>query len=136
VSEAPLSWPGKAGLVLRIWSLYPQVVFGLRREQLPAYVAKLGESDGGHEPRSPAQLSRAVDRSLRLGSRRPRCLVSALVLYRLLREQGDEAELVIGLPQNPADKDAHAWVELAGADVGPPPGKGRHEELARFPTTT
>jgi Transglutaminase-like superfamily len=136
VSEAPLSLPGKAGLALRIWSLYPRVVLGLRREQLPAYVAKLGESDGEREPRSAAQLSRAVDRSLRLGPRRPRCLVSALVLYRLLREQGDDAELVIGLPQHPADKDAHAWVELAGADVGPPPGKGSHEELARFPTTT
>ena len=58
--------------------------------------------------------------------------MSSLVLYRLLREQGDDAELVIGLPQTPADKDAHAWVELAGRDVGPPPGRGPHEELARF----
>jgi hypothetical protein len=132
VSEAPLSLPGKAGLALRIWSLYPRVVVGLRREQLPAFVAKLGATGTGRAPRSPAQLSRAVDRSLRLGSRRPRCLVSALVLYRLLREQGDDVELVIGLPARPADKDAHAWVELDGADIGPPPGKGPHEELARF----
>ncbi len=44
------------------------------------------------------------------------------MLYRLLREQGDAAELVIGLPKNPADKSAHAWVELDGVDVGPPPG--------------
>ena len=58
--------------------------------------------------------------------------MSALVLYRLLREQGDEPELVIGLPQTAADKDAHAWVELGGVDVGPPPGRGTHEELARF----
>jgi hypothetical protein len=132
VSEAPLSLPSKAGLALRIWSLYPRVVVGLRREQLPAFVAKLGATGIGRAPRSPAQLSRAVDRSLRLGSRRPRCLVSALVLYRLLREQGDDVELVIGLPARPADKDAHAWVELDGVDVGPPPGKGPHEELARF----
>ncbi|MGH3011330.1 MAG: lasso peptide biosynthesis B2 protein [Gaiellaceae bacterium] len=131
-SETPLSLPGKAGLALKIWSLYPRVLVGLRREPLPTYVARLGETGGRRAPRSPAQLARAVDRSLRLGSRRPRCLVSALVLYRLLREQGDGAQLVIGLPEKPADKDAHAWVELAGADVGPPPGKGYHEELARF----
>ena len=65
-------------------------------------------------------------RSTRIVARaRARC-------YRLLREQGDEPELVIGLPQTAADKDAHAWVELDGVDVGPPPGRGTHEELARF----
>ncbi len=131
-AEAPLSLPAKLGLALRIWSLYAQVLIGVRREQLPAYIARLGKPRGGHAPLPPARLSRAVDRSLRLGSRRPRCLVNALVLFRLLREQGDSAELVIGLQATPADKDAHAWVELDGVDVGPPPGKGPHLELARF----
>lgn len=131
-SEPQLSPLAKVGLALRIWSLYPQVLVGLRREQLPTYVARLGKPSGRHAALSPARLSRAVDRSLRLGSRRPRCLVNALVLYRLLREQGDAAELVIGLQETPADKDAHAWVELDGRDVGPPPGKGPHLELARF----
>ena len=42
------------------------------------------------------------------------------------------AELVIGLPKNPADKAAHAWVELDGIDVGPPPGRNGHEQMARF----
>jgi hypothetical protein len=130
--EPQLSLLAKVGLALRIWSLYPQVLVGLRREQLPGYVARLGKPSGRHAPLSPARLSRAVDRSLRVGSRRPRCLVNALVLYRLLREQGDAAELVIGLQETPADKDAHAWVELDGMDVGPPPGKGPHQELARF----
>jgi hypothetical protein len=54
------------------------------------------------------------------------------VLYGLLRDQGDEAELVIGLPLEPKDFDAHAWVEIREADVGPPPGQGRHQELARY----
>jgi Transglutaminase-like superfamily len=132
VSEAPLPLRAKAALALRIWALYPRVLAGLRREQLPALVARLGRAGGRRPAHSPARLSRAVDRSLRLGARKPRCLVSSLVLYRLLREQGDDAELVIGLPQTPADKDAHAWVELGGRDVGPPPGRGTHEELARF----
>jgi hypothetical protein len=54
------------------------------------------------------------------------------VLFRLLRAQGDPAELVIGLPHEPRDEEAHAWVEIQRVDVGPPPGKGSHEELARF----
>lgn len=132
MSEAPLSFAAKARLALRIWLLFPRVLVGLRRQKLPVYVARLGERGPRRTPLSPARLSRAVDRSLRLGSRQPRCLVSALVLYGLLREQGDAAELVIGLPQSAADKDAHAWVELDGVDVGPPPGRGTHEELARF----
>lgn len=131
--ERPLSLGAKAGLALRVWALLPRILLGLRRERLPGFVARLGSPDRLRDDRLPAaRLSRAVDRSLRLGSHRPRCLVNALVLYRLLREQGDEAELVIGLPARPTDKDAHAWVELAGVDVGPPPGRSGHEELARF----
>lgn len=133
MSEQPLSPGAKARLALRVWALLPRVLLGLRRERLPAFVARLGRPDRLRDDRLPAtRLSRAVDRSLRLGSHRPRCLVNALVLYRLLREQGDEAELVIGLPARPTDKDAHAWVELGGVDVGPPPGRSGHEELARF----
>jgi Transglutaminase-like superfamily len=59
-------------------------------------------------------------------------LINALVLYRLLREQGDPVELVIGLPEQAADERAHAWVELEGRDVGPPPGRAGHSEMARL----
>jgi hypothetical protein len=82
---------------------------------------------------SAATLSSAVHKSLRLGNRRPRCLVNALVLFRLLREQGEQAELVIGLLPNAPNQRAHAWVELDGRDVGPPPGRFGHEEMARLP---
>ena len=58
--------------------------------------------------------------------------MNALVLYRLLREQDDDAELVIGLPARPTDKDAHAWVELGGSRRRAAPGRSGHEELARF----
>lgn len=133
MSDAGLSLRAKAGLALRIWVLLARVLVGLRREPLPAYVARLGTAERQHASRlAPDRLSRAVDRSLRVGDRRPRCLVNALVLYRLLREQGDDAELVVGLPARAVDKDAHAWVELGGVDVGPPPGRSGHEELARF----
>jgi hypothetical protein len=97
-------------------------------------VAQLGAT-GTAPPRRrhrPSTLARAVDRSLRIGDHRPRCLINALVLFRLLREQGDDVELVIGLPEEAADERAHAWVELQGRDVGPPPGRAGHEEMARL----
>ena len=35
MSETPLPLRAKAALALRIWALYPRVLAGLRREQLP-----------------------------------------------------------------------------------------------------
>jgi len=121
-------------LALRIWSRYLLVRRGLRAKPLPIFAEELGRTGVGATWRSPWVLSGAVDRSLRLGPYRTRCLFGALVLYRLLREQGDEVELVIGLPASARDHLAHAWVELDGIDLGPPPGRGDHAELARFPT--
>jgi hypothetical protein len=123
----------KARLWLRIVRWYLVVRVRTGREPLPKLAARIGDvgpTRGDRIP--PRQLAWAVDRTLHLGRRRPRCIFNALVLYRLLREQGDAAELVIGLPKNPADKSAHAWVELDGVDVGPPPGRNGHEQMARF----
>jgi hypothetical protein len=125
------------GMRLRLWlrivGWYVVVRVRTSREPLPKVAARIGDAG---PPRSgripPRQLAWAVDRTLHIGRLRPRCIFNALVLYRLLREQGDAAELVIGLPKNPADKSAHAWVELEGVDVGPPPGQNGHEPMARF----
>jgi Transglutaminase-like superfamily len=125
----------KGRLAWRIWSRFALVVVAVRRRPLPAVVASLAQSKGlaRQDPHRPATLSRAVYRSLRIGSHRPRCLFNALVLFRLLREQGEAAELVIGLLPEATDQRAHAWVELDGRDVGPPPGRYGHEEIARLP---
>jgi hypothetical protein len=123
----------KLRLGLRVVSAYLLVRWKIRREPLPALVdgiTTMHPQAGARE--NPRRLSRAVDRVLRIGRRQPTCLVSSLVLFKLLREQGDPAELVIGLPESPSDKDAHAWVELDGVDIGPPPGKSGHAEMARF----
>jgi hypothetical protein len=123
----------KAHLWLRIIRWYLVVRVRTGREPLPKLAARIGDVGPARGDRiPPRQLAWAVDRTLHLGRRRPRCIFNALVLYRLLREQGDAAELVIGLPKNPADKAAHAWVELDGVDVGPPPGQNGHEQMARF----
>jgi Transglutaminase-like superfamily len=134
VPEESLSPVAKAALAGRILSRYAVVRARLFREPLPGLASRLGrpKQQAGGRRHSAAQLSRAVDRTLRLGSRRPSCLASSLVLYSLLREQGDAAELAIGLRERPTDKTAHAWVELDGVDVGPPPGSHGHVALAHF----
>ena len=128
-----LPWAAKARLAARIGGTFLLVHLRLRREPLPGVVESFAGRDRGGIPRLEAKrLSRIVHGTLHLGPVRPRCLVNALVLFRLLRAQGDAAELVIGLPHDPRDHEAHAWVEVEHIDVGPPPGKGSHEELARY----
>jgi len=124
----------KVRLFVRIWALTVQVAIALRKRPLPDLVESYRARDtvGRHPIYAPRKLSAAVTRSLRLGPWRPRCLIRSMVLYRLMREQGDEAELVIGLPENPRDHTAHAWVEAQGTDIGPAPGRGNHEELVRY----
>jgi hypothetical protein len=128
-----LRWGPKLRLAVRVWRLYVRVRLGLRRSSLPVFVQELARIPIRADRHSPALLSLAVHRSLQLGPLRPRCLTNSLVLYGLLREQGDQAEVVIGLPAQARDHAAHAWVELEHRDVGPPPGRGRHTAIARFP---
>lgn len=132
-NSPPLTLLEKLRLAHRIWRSYALVRRRVFREPLPELVATLAEPRPfGLSPYPPPRLSRAVHRTLRVGRRRPTCLVSSLVLFRLLREQGDPAQLVIGLPPASKTHEAHAWIEIDGRDIGPPPGRGGHAELARF----
>lgn len=132
-ASRPLSGPAKLGLALRVWTNFAAIRVRLHAWPLPRLISHLARPGRGRwAAHDPQRLSRAVDRSLRLGSRRPECIVSSLVLFRLLCQQADPAELVIGLPEQALGKEAHAWVELRGRDVGPPPGGARHTPLARY----
>jgi hypothetical protein len=123
----------KVWLVVRILANFVLVHVTLKRYALPEAVEKLGQMPGRARYHVPAKrLGRTITRTLWVGPRKPRCLFSALVLYRLARAQGDRAEIVIGLQPNPGTKDAHAWVEIDGVDVGPPPGRSGHVELTRY----
>jgi hypothetical protein len=132
-----LALPEKLILLGRLWISFAAVHAALRRYPLAEAVIRLGtpspRAPNYHEP---MRLSRAVGRGLRIGRWQPRCLIRSLVLYRLLRAQGDPAELVIGFPDRALTVDAHAWIELLGRDVGPSPGRRHHRELVRYPPTS
>jgi hypothetical protein len=132
--DGPLAIHRKVALAARVWLTFLRVRPRLHAWPLPRLVAHLGRPARLRRPpvHDPRRLSRAVHGSLRLGRRRPACIMSSLVLFRLLRRQGDPAELVIGLPERPVRKDAHAWVELTGQVVGPPPGRRGHAPMARY----
>ena len=124
----------KVVLVARIWWSFIRIRIELLRHPLPLAVQRINQSARrGRLSLHPRRLGRIVYRVLRVGPWRARCLYSSLVLYRLLPRDGGRPELVIGMPEHPEDEIAHAWIELDGADVGPPPGSSGHQELARFP---
>ena len=129
----PLPVGVKIHLAGRVWWGYFSVRLALLRHPLPVVVQRLSRRRPLPAYRlAPEDLGRIVWRALQIRRHRPRCLFNALVLYRLLWAQADTAELVIGLPEAPIGKDAHAWIEVEREDVGPPPGACGHVELARY----
>ena len=119
----------RAALFVRVWAAF--VAVRVDRRPLPEVVANQ-RTRRRRRRVPPARLSRAVYRSLNIGPLHTRCMWNALVLFRLLRAQGDEAALVIGLPDDATDHSAHAWVEIDGRDLGPYPGRNGHVEMARY----
>ena len=128
-----LSLPSRIALALAVWRRFFGIYVEVKRRPLPQVIEVLRSAEAADSATmEPRRLGRIVARTLRFGPWRARCLFTSLVLYRLLREQGEHPQFVIGLPREPRDKDAHAWVEIDGVDVGPPPGRSGHEELARY----
>jgi hypothetical protein len=120
--------------VLRVAADYVFVRKVLADNPLPAAVGLAGKVKPSKAGAGLAvmQVSRAVDRCLLAGPLRTRCLIRAVVLHRMLRRQGLQTSVVIGLPDAAATTDAHAWVELDGRDLGPAPGRAGHRELVRY----
>ena len=113
--------------------LYGRVRWLLWRRTIPEVAATLRGWRGPVPPAPPPRLGRSVARVLAVGPYRARCLHTSFVHFALLRSLGEDPEnSSIGLGERPATKDAHAWVEIDGDDVGPPPGRGQHIELARY----
>lgn len=130
LKAASLSLVRKTVLAARIVILGAIAERKLDRRPLPELVASWATPSGRPQGRiSPYGLGRVVARVL--GDRR-RCVVQSLVLHRLLVAQGDRPELIVGIPGAAENHNAHAWVELDGVEVGPPPGSSGHLEMARF----
>lgn len=130
-----MSQVDKLLLLARIWFLAVRLQVALWRSPLPVVVTR-SELLGAGRKLPIRTMVQGIHRGLRVGPWRPRCLLRSLVLFHLLREQGSPAVLVIGLGHEARSASAHAWVELDGRDVGPPPGGGGYEELARYPRPT
>jgi hypothetical protein len=129
----PLASPlAKVTVAVRTVVLYARVRSRLRRRTVPQVADEIRRWSVSVPAAKPERLGRLVTRVLAIGPWRARCLHTSFVLFAMLHGRGDPAELVIGLPERPETKDAHAWVELDGRDVGPPPGRGSHVELARY----
>jgi hypothetical protein len=70
----------------------------------------------------PERLARLVESAGRHHYRRMTCLTRSVALQALLRRQGVEAELRIGVRREDGRLHAHAWVEHAGVPLGEPEG--------------
>jgi len=115
-----------------IWLAYVSVKVAVARWPLPVAVERVGRGLRPLPVPEPKRLGQMVNRALRLGPVRARCLSRSLVLYRLVRSRYPSAELVIGLPEEADGHEAHAWVDIDGIDVGPPPGRDGRQELVRY----
>ncbi|MDE3108598.1 MAG: lasso peptide biosynthesis B2 protein, partial [Acidobacteriota bacterium] len=63
------------------------------------------------------------------------CLDRALTLWWLLRKRGIAAELRIGGRKKSGEFEAHAWVELGGAELGASNFDSRHFATFERPMT-
>ena len=117
-----LTWPQRA-VLLRAWLLLPTVALGLRLvgyRRLRRWLTDPVPS-GTRRDLAEAELTTRLVRGAAAWSLpRPKCLTRSLVLERLLRHAGLEAELRIGVERPDGTFAAHAWVEHAGVPLSEP----------------
>ena len=107
-------------LVLAQWAvLLAQVAVWTRpRGELLRMTDACDDDWGGHETRAQA-LDLAVHRVVSFGLLRARCLVRALALHRMLRQDGIRGSRVrIGVQMTESGFSAHAWVVWGSIVLG------------------
>lgn len=120
--------PWERGLLVRAAVLLPLIWLGLR---LFSFKRMQSFAHSGTRPscspRLPAgqqaadyaqRCAELVAIAARHGFYRANCLPHSLVLCRILRKQGLEARLMIGVQPGQRPFQAHAWVELEEKPVG------------------
>jgi transglutaminase superfamily protein len=97
-------------------------LFGLRRWQsvlthLTCMLNHRDEQDGEVAARRARTVARAVRRAAIYGPCRGTCLAEALVVWSLLRRQGIDGDLQIGVRRSGTGVEAHAWIAVQGQAV-------------------
>ncbi len=118
-SIRPPTVPAKLLWAVRVYWTWVAVLLRIGRTPLPDLVEQMRGPSRVSLPWSPQRAVANVARLLRVRNPGARCLVASLVGLRMLSRMGCGAELVIGLPSNPVDHSAHAWLEVDGRDIGP-----------------
>ena len=134
MAEAVVNWRQLGRLTASQWLVLLQSPFVLgaagMRLRFSGYRATLEWARRGAAPGIPApqqlplarQTAYALAVAVKYGPWRPKCLLRSLALARLLARRGIPFELRIGVPAgqdaaqgaDPADFEAHAWVEHNG----------------------
>lgn len=123
--------PGRRiALALEILATYVQARWWMHRESLPIALGRLRAAGRIRRPRAPGPggYASAVTRTLRLLPTDSRCLVTSLVLVRVLARRGVSTTVLIGVRPG-SQFAAHAWVEYQGRALLPPGEYGRLAEL-------
>ena len=117
-----LTWPERA-VLLHAWLLFPLVALGLRvlgYSRSRRWLLGASHDATRHDHVEAARTARLVRGAAAWSLPRPSCLTRSLVLERLLRRSGLEAELRIGVERPDGAFAAHAWVEHAGVPLSEP----------------
>ncbi|MFB2835276.1 lasso peptide biosynthesis B2 protein [Floridanema evergladense] len=115
-----LSW-SELMLLIQAFLLLPLVALGIKCFGFRSFYGKIANlnrrkyvvqaREGIKEARAIAKL---VEIASRYGIYKPNCLQKSLLLCWLLRQQGMESELRIGVRKKEELLEAHAWVEYQG----------------------
>lgn len=101
-------------VLLRAWWLLLVVDVALRVVPLTWLLPRDGVRRPRTPPPSPERIAWLLDVARRHSPARATCLSDALVLTRLLRAEGLEAVLNLGVARAGGPLRAHAWVESGG----------------------
>lgn len=114
-----------------------RMAIGARLQPLDRLAQAIDERSArrsGSSTLTPEEALRLLDATARQVWLRPTCLVSALVGYEVLREQGCVAAFVIGGRTTMKGFEAHAWLERSSAVVFGGPASG-YRRIWQWPVT-
>lgn len=119
----------QAALLLRLESLSLRMRgFRRTREALERRLQLTQSQPSRSEPavETVERTARMVRAALHYGVGRPTCLAESLGLWYLLRKQGLDADLRIGVRKTAQQFEAHAWVEFGGVALNQLEQQHRH----------